>query len=74
MKKSEAKAYLKTIDPETVEFITDYKNAIQATTDPEKAGWLNSDYHIMAVGEGYVDSIEEFDKIYNALCVLDKKK
>jgi len=69
---TEAKAYLQTVDPETVEFIKEYKDRIAFY--PERIGWLTCDYHIMAVGEGYVDSVEEFDKIYNILCVLDKKE
>ena len=67
---SEAKAYLQTVDPETVEFIKEYKERIASF--PERISWLNCDYSIIAVCEGYVDSIEQFDEIYNVLCLLDK--
>ena len=35
---SEAKAYLQTVDPETVEFIEEYKDRIAFY--PERIGWL----------------------------------
>lgn len=80
----EAKAYLQTIDPETVDLVLEYKDTVdnlemyefygdklRAISVDSEVAMITCDYHILAVGEGYVESSEEFDTIYEALCIVD---
>ena len=81
---SDAKHYLQTIDPETVGLIKEYKDIVDNLEIYEFRGdqlyavsvvaeieALTSDYHIIALGEGYVNSISEFEQIYDALCLIE---
>ena len=66
---SEAEAYLQTIDPETIDLITEYKELVD-NSGVSEIGRITCDYHILAVCEGYVESSEEFDQIYDALGIV----
>ncbi len=83
----EAKAYLQTIDPETVDLVLEYKDTVdnlemyefygdklRAISVNSEVAMITCDYHILAVGEGYVESSEEFDQIYAAVCVVEDHK
>lgn len=82
---SEAKAYLNSFDPETVDLVAEYKDIVdnlemyefygdilKEVSTHKEIEWITCDYHILALGEGYVTSDEEFDSIYSALCILER--
>lgn len=83
--KERAAEILKKFDPESVEYVQEFKDEIDNLTvlwsdgydfievDPsEEIEAIRHQYIMFGVGEDCIDSVEEFETIYEALCIVEE--
>lgn len=79
-----ASKYLESCNPESVEYVKQFKDEIDNLTVVESDGYdfvevdpsndidsIESDYIMFGVGEDIIRDIEEFESIYEALCIVE---
>lgn len=75
---------LNSYDSDSVKFVSEYKDEIDhlrvvelrwpdlVEVDPqEEIANIRHNYLMYGIGEDYVDSVEDFDRIYKALCCIN---